>query len=268
MPVDVREARDLRVGLHVCPPEREGFRPVELPVRLRVHGRAVRERGRDVHALGGERQVDRLGGGAHREQEAAVPDVVPDVSRHGLLQVGDRRHAQLLRRIRVEPHHLGEPRLAGVNEIELRVLTREILVMQMQPVVPRELPGHDLEVPHLVEGNPGVLQRHRDGVVPRRRVGRHVHGHLRRLLKRHRVHVARFDLPSNGRDPGVVHRLEGHARERRVAPDRGPVRQQERSAAVVQQPLGLDARLHDPVGDAVGLQVIALGVVHGDEQRG
>src|SRR5207245_5019993 len=72
VPVDVREARDLRGGLDVRTPEREGLRPVELRVRLRVHGRAVREDGRDVHALGGERQVDRLRGGAHCEQEAAV----------------------------------------------------------------------------------------------------------------------------------------------------------------------------------------------------
>src|SRR6267143_1610529 len=53
----------------------------------------------------------------------------------------------------------------------------------------------------------------------------------------------------------VSYRLERDARERRVAPDGGPVRQQERSAAIVQKPLGLDSRLHDAIRDAVRLEV-------------
>src|SRR5256885_7608263 len=37
------------------------------------------------------------------------------------------------------------------------------------------------------------LQRHRDGVVPGRRVGRHVYGDLGCLFERHGVHVARSE---------------------------------------------------------------------------
>src|SRR5205807_9610166 len=47
------------------------------------------------------------------------------------------------------------------------------------------------------------------------------HGHARRLLERHRVHVARLDLAADGRDLRLVHRLDAHARERGIAPDRG-----------------------------------------------
>src|SRR5256885_2107886 len=68
--------------------------------------------------------------------------------------------------------------------------------------------------------------------------------------------------------PAVVHRLHLHPRERRVAPDRFPVGEQERPTAVVEQPLGFDPGLHHAIGDTVGLEMVGLRVVHGDQERG
>src|SRR5206468_13080660 len=49
---------------------------------------------------------------------------------------------------------------------------------------------------------------HGDGVVPRGRVGRDVHGHLGRLLERDRVHVAALDLAADRGDPILLYRRD------------------------------------------------------------
>jgi len=221
----------------VCPRESQGLRPIELAVRLRVHGVP------SANAAAMSTARRRAPGRSSRwrctsRTESRVPDVVPDPSRHGFSSRAPSR-AQLLRRIRVEPHHLGEPRLAGVNEIELRVLTREVLVMQVQPVVPASFPDITSKSHTLSK----VIPAYCSAIVTASSQGAALAARRRRPWapsRAARVHVARFDLSSDGRDTGVVHRLEGHpasAASRRIAahPAAGTI------AAVVQQPLGLDA---------------------------
>ena len=99
-------------------------------------------------------------------------------------------------------------------------------------------------------------------------VGRRVDRHLRRLLQRHGVHVAALNLAADLRQLPVVERLDrdaASAASRAVAASR---RQQERAAAVVEKPLRPAAALERAEGEAVGLEVIGLGVVHRDEQPG
>jgi hypothetical protein len=87
----------------------------------------------------------------------------------------------------------------------------------MEPIVIRERRVHHFGIPDLGERNPGVLQRHRDGIVPRCGVRRRVDGDLRRLLERHGVHVVRFDLTAHGRHR-AVDRFAADAIERRIPP--------------------------------------------------
>ena len=140
--------------------------------------------------VGGQREVERLGGGAHREEESAPLDELARSPRPRPASPPARWEAELPGHGAVALHHVHQPGSAGVVQEELGVLAGEVLVVQMQPVVGLELAAEDLRVPDLLELDPGVVERHGDGVVPGRGVGRRVHRHLGRLLQRHRVHVA------------------------------------------------------------------------------
>ena len=135
-----------------------------------------------------------------------------------LLERGHVREAEALRRRRVLLQQVDEPGRVAVGEIELVELAGEVLVVQVQPVVLREIAVLDFVVPDRRVLDARVLERERDGVVPRRRVGRRVDGDLRRLLERHRFHVAR--RRSRARiwpSLRVVDRLDGDAGESRLA---------------------------------------------------
>jgi hypothetical protein len=112
----------------------------------------------------------------------------------------------------------------------------------------------------------GVAQRQRHRVIPRRGVGRRVHGDARRLLERDGVHVAPRHLGPHGGHVGVAGGLDRHAVECRPPPQLGQVRKEEGAAAVVQQPLGLPPELQGAEDDAVRLEVVLLRVVHRHEQ--
>jgi hypothetical protein len=77
-------------------PEGEGARPLHLPIGVRVGRRAVHLRAGHVDVAPRDREVERLGGAAHGEQEAAVLDVLPDALRDRLLHRRHRAHAVLL----------------------------------------------------------------------------------------------------------------------------------------------------------------------------
>ncbi len=266
--VDIGEARDLGVRLHVRAGERERPAPVELGVGVGIDRRAVGEAGGDVRALRGERQLDRLGRRAHREQKAPVRDVLADGPRYAFLEVGHVMEPEPACGVRVESHHLGEPRLTGVEEIEFRILAGEVLVVQVQPVVACERAPEDLGVPYPLEGNPGVLQGHRHGVVPGGGVGRDVDGDFGRLFERHAVRVRRSDLPADRRDVARADRVGADARQGGVAADRLAVRHEEGAAAVIEEPLHPNTGLDGAVGDPVGLEMVALRVVHGNQELG
>ena len=163
--------------------------------------------------------------------------------------------------------HVGQPGHARIDQEELGVLAGEVFVMQMQPVVFAQCSIHHFRIPDLGERNAGVLQRHRYGVIPRRGIRRRIDGDLRRLLERHRIHVARFDCAANRGDRALVHRLGAHAVQRRVASQGVGVGNEKRPAAIIEQPLRFETRLDSAIGDAVGFQMIGLGVVHRNQER-
>ena len=71
---------------------------------------------------------------------------------------------------------------------------------------------------------------------------------------------------ANLAEPRVVHRLDGDAREPRLTAKLRRVGEQERTAAIVQQPLGRRAGLDRVVRQPVRLEMILLRVVHRHEQ--
>jgi hypothetical protein len=170
------------------------------------------------------------------------------------------------RRREVAIARLDEPGRVAEAEEELVLLAGEVLVMQMDPVELRQVRVEDVVVPDLLVLDPGVREGERDRVVPRWRVGRRVDGDARRLLERHRIHVPLGDLLPDGRHRAAVGGLEGDAGERRTAPDARQVGDEERAAAVVEQPLAADVVRERAEDDPVGLEVIGLRVIHRHEE--
>ena len=146
MPVDVAHRVHERRLLEVRVVEREGALPIHLAIGVRVHRRSVDEALRDVDVAAGDRQLERLGRAAHREQEPAALDELANLLGDVLLERRHVREAKPLRRRRVLLQQIDEPRRVAIAEVELVELAREVLVVQMQPVVLREIAALDLVV--------------------------------------------------------------------------------------------------------------------------
>jgi hypothetical protein len=196
----------------------------------------------------GQGEIDRLRGGAHGEEKTAIRHVIADRPGNRTLQGRHVAEPQALRRVGIHLHHFGEPRFSGMSQGELRALTGEVFMVQVQPVVARQRAAHHLEVPDLVERDARVLERHRHRIVPRGCVGRDVHGNFGRLLERNGVRIHRPDRPADGRDVVYGDGLHPRTGEPCVAPDRRTIGDQERPAPIVEQPLRLQSGLDDAIG--------------------
>ena len=87
------------------------------------------------------------------------------------LSAGNRREAELLRRRQVAVALLDEPRRVAEAEVQLVELAGEVLVVQVQPVVLRQVAARSTSSSQtVVYSMPAYLQRERHGVVPRRRL--------------------------------------------------------------------------------------------------
>ena len=155
-----------------------------------------------------------------------------------------------------------------VGGVELAVLAGEVLVVEVQPVVLLQLAAQYLLVPHARVGDLRVLERQRDGVVPRRGVARDVDGDLGRLLQHDGLHVVVCDLGTHSRLVGPAHGLDRHAAQVGLTLGGCIVLQEERAAAVVELPLALLPARQHPVGQPVSAQVVGLSLVHGYEPAG
>ena len=155
-----------------------------------------------------------------------------------------------------------------VGGVEFPVLRGEVLVVEMEPVVLRQVPLHDFLVPQLGVGDVGVLERERHRVVPRRRVGRNVDGDLGSLLERHHFHVLVGDLRLDRGFLASAHAFERDAADVGVALGGFAVLQQERAASIVEEPFGPLALEQHRIGQPVRLEVIGLVLVHRNQELG
>ncbi len=209
--------------------------------------------------------LEGLGRRAHGEEKPAVLHVASNASRHRLLEGGGMREAQRARRLGLQSDHVAEPRRRARGEIELRELSGEVLMVQMEPLVAGELPPEHLRIPDRLVLDAGVLQCHCHGVVPRSGTRRGVHGHPRRLLQRNRLHVVGADDSPELDLRGGRQVLDTDAVQRRLAACRGIVGKQEAPTSIVEHPLGPATAFERAKRDPIGLEVVGLLFVHRQE---
>ncbi len=244
--------------------ESERLRVVQVGLEVRVDRRAVDLGRHDVRQRRGEGVVERVGPGAHREEEAAALDVRAQRLGDGELELRDRRVAVCPRRRLGEALLLLVPRLPRVLAVELAVLPRKVLVVEVHPVELAQAATEDVVVVDLLVRHLGVGEREEHGVVPRQRLRRRVDGDAGDLFEAHgrRVGRPRLGLLDEGRPVG---RLERDAADAQLVGERRIVRPDEGAAADVQQPVHLHPVLERPVDGAVRLQMVRLRLVHRDQ---
>jgi hypothetical protein len=201
-------------------------------------------------------------------RESHLRHVELDRARHRLFHLRDLGESVLLGQRLVLGDHAAVPVGRGERREELSVLPREIFVMQMNPVVLMELAVQNLGIPELRVRDLRVVERELDRVVPGRRARRHVDRDTRRRLELHDFHVVVGDLGDNLRHCGLIDRLDRHASDHRLARDAWVVGQEKRPAAVVEEPLPMEAPGQRPVHEAVGAEVVGLGLVHRNQDPG
>ncbi len=203
-----------------------------------------RRRPQRCRLVGGDRQRQRLGRAAHREQEPAALDVLPDLLGDRLLERRDVREAELLcrspvpaRAVRRTTARRGMPRYSLFSwpvksswcRCNQSYFTRSPFMTSSSHTAVYSMPAY-LSASVTASSHGGDF-------------GRRVDRDLRRPLERDRVHVAaRRSRRESRRGRPLFDRLDGRSPSS-VAFRRAPaVGQQERAAAVVEEPLGLDPR--------------------------
>ena len=213
-----------------------------------------------------DRELQCLRRAAHREQEAAALHEGAQPLGDILLEPRYAGVAESLGRGGILRHHLTEPGRVTVAQMKFVELAREVLVVQMHPVVLREVALLNLIVIDRREIDARILEGERHGIVPGLCLERRIDGDARRFLQWHALHVSRRHLPPDRAQLLVRDRLHRDAVERRAATQLRQIWQEERATSIVEEPLRLLAGLHQVVRQAVRLQVIPLRVVHRDEQ--
>ena len=149
--------------------------------------------------------------------------------------------------------------------IKFAVLSREVFVMQVQPVEVFEFAHEDFFVPQGGIGDFRIREGECDGVVP----GLFVRGGIDRdsggFFKAHAVHVAGFNIGVDARGLRGGDGLKRDGAYSGFARDGFVVVDEEGAAAVVEQPFDGMALLQCPIRNAVSFEVICLRYVHWDE---
>ena len=254
-----------RVGADTEILEGKTLAVVETVLRTGLHGVAVKHLGADVHPLGGQRHVVAVRRRAHGEEEPPAHDEVAYLVGHGELQVAHLAVAELVGHGLLAAHILDVPLLSAIVGPELAVLAREVLVVQVQPVVGGQHAGHHLLVVHHIVGYLGVGQHQRHRVVPRQLVLRRIDGDLRGLVQPHGVHVNPRvgNVAQYGAALPVGDDLARHPPQAALLLYALGILGHEGTSTVVEQPRHLSLALQGPVGHAVSLQVVLLRLVHG-----
>ena len=269
-PIDVRKL--VHHWVHFQPVTLEGQALLEVQLGLcgGVGRVPVKHGPTNVHPLSRKGDVVAVGARTHRKQETATQDKIADRSGHFTLHL---THF-------LEAHELGGgalafylrlvPRRAAVGLVELPVLSCEILVVQVQPIVLGQLARQDLLVVNHVVRDFSVGQHQGHRVVPRLLAVRAVHRHLGRHLQLHafHIHLRIRHFLQNLRRLHVSDDLMGDPTNDALILNFRDVGHQKTAPSVVQQPLHFDPILQNPKRHAVRLQVVGLTVVHGHQNPG
>src|SRR5688500_10790324 len=128
MSIDVAHRVYERILLEICTLERKRAIPVQLLVRIVVHWRAVRKTPGDIRVMRGDREAQRLGGTAHREQKSALLHVLPHLLGDGFLERRKAWVTEALCRLEATVALFHEPGRVTKAEVQLVELSGEIFV--------------------------------------------------------------------------------------------------------------------------------------------
>ena len=241
---------------------------VQLAARVGVCGIAVEHGRTDVGLVGGACDVVAVCGGAHGKQKAAVGHVALNAVCDGAFELGNLGKAQggglFFRALFVFHVPGGVP----VGAVEFAVLSGEVFVVQVQPLVLGQVSPEDFPVVNAVVGDFGVGEHQGDGVVPGLLAVGGVDGDFGGFFQQDdfRVGGRGGELRTQRGGVGVGKGFAADSADGAFAADPGVVGEHETAAAVIQEPLALGATLQGTVGEAVRLEVVGLAVcVHGDQ---
>ena len=143
-------------------------------------------------------------------------------------------------------------------------------MVQVQPIVLRQLSRQDLFVVDNVVRNFSVGQHQGHGIVPRLFAVGAVDGHLGRHFQLDPLHV-HFRIRHFLQNLGGLHvgdDLVGHPSDHTFALDLWDVGHQKAAPTVVQEPLHLHPIFQNPKRHSICLEVVGLAVVHGNQNPG
>ena len=228
---------DVGVGVEAIVFEHHPLAEVQQGLSLRI-GRGTIERDiNNVQALGGEGDIPGIGGRAHGKHKAPLGHKAPDCPSHRSLQRRHGAEAELGGAGQIFGLLLAVPGGIAIILPELAPLTREILVVQMQPVVIPEAAGQHFFIIDGGIGHFGIGQGEGHGIIPGLLVGGRVDDNAGGLFKQHDVHVAPFDDGEYLGQGRRVHILRGDPPDLRLPGNVRSAVHEERAPPVVQQPL-------------------------------
>ena len=176
-----------------------GAREVEFLTRLWICGIAVVNAIHDVDSARGKGDVKGIGGRAHGKEKSALRHVVVNGLCNRAFEVRDFGKAQFAGEGFKSGLLLSIPEGVPVAAIKFAVLSREVFVMQVQPIEVFEFAAEDFFVPQGGVGDFRIRECECDGVVP----GLFVRGGIDRdagcFFKVHAVHVAGFNVGVDAR---------------------------------------------------------------------
>jgi hypothetical protein len=162
---------------------------------------------------------------------------------------------------------LDVPRLVAVAD-ELAKLAGEVFVVEMDPVVGRELPVEDCRVIDDIVGHLGVLQGQAHRIVPGHGAFGGVDGNVGGFFEGHHCLVAAvgFYRGEEGGGFAAGEAAGGDAPHLQRALHTGRSGRQERAAPVIQEPVDGLSVLEGVVDGTVRLQVVRLVLIHRNEE--
>ena len=264
--VDVGKFVEIGIGIQLVVLEGQGLAIIQLLLKVRLGGITVEGGIDDVHPLGGESDIQGVGGGAHRKDKAAAFNIIANGAGHRLFHFRDVGIAQLGGHCLINPHLLQVPGCIAEGAVKFAVLPGKILVVQVQPVVVAQLVVEHFFIINLIVGHFRIGQRHGHRIVPGLFVERGVDGDLRRLLQQHPFHILRFD--------GGINCIDLPRPDQFILDPANPAfglqsrkhRHQEGAAAIVEQPFHVDAPGKRHERHPIGLEMVGLHKIHRDQQ--
>ena len=231
----------------------------------RVHGVTVEHLGTNVHSFSRQRHIVAVWSRAHGEEEAAPHHEVPYLVGHSKLQVTHLAVSKLVGHGLLQAYILNVPLLTAVVGPELTILTGEILMVQVQPVVGGQHPSQNLLVVYHVVRYLGIGEHQRHRIVPRQLVLRRIDGYLGGFLQPHGIHIDRrvCYMAQYRTALSIGNHLAGDTPQAALALYAHGILRHEAAASVVQQPRHLGLTLQSPVSNTISLQVVLLRLVHG-----